>query len=211
MKQLLVATRNKGKIAEISALLAGLVERISSAADFAGFPETVEDGATFEENALKKAHEASRFSGLPALADDSGLVVDALAGRPGVYSARFAGEHADDAANNARLLEECCGIPAERRQAAFVCVLAFVTPEGVERTFSGRVGGRIIECPRGTGGFGYDPLFLVEGSDCTMAELGIKLKNCISHRAQAFRLFREYLVTEIVRSAEAEEQYHAGE
>ncbi|HIJ97243.1 MAG TPA: XTP/dITP diphosphatase [Desulfuromonadales bacterium] len=210
MKQLLVATRNRGKIAEINALLAGLVDRIFSAADFADFPETVEDGTTFEENALKKAREAACFSGLPSLADDSGLVVDELGGRPGVYSARFAGDGANDAANNARLLEECRGIPAERRQAAFVCVLAFVTPEGSERTFSGRVGGRILEHARGTGGFGYDPLFQVDGSDRTMAELELEQKNCVSHRAQAFRLFREYLESEITRIAGPEEQHHVG-
>jgi len=208
MKQLLVATRNKGKIAEINALLVGLVDRISSSADFADVPETVEDGATFEENALKKAREAACFSGLPTLADDSGLVVDALGGRPGVFSARFAGENADDEANNTRLQEECRGIPAEQRQAAFVCVLAYVTPEGIERTFCGRVGGHILEHARGTGGFGYDPLFLVEGYDQTMAELSMEQKNCISHRAQAFRLFREYLVTESTRAAGPEIQYH---
>jgi XTP/dITP diphosphohydrolase len=210
MKQLLVATRNTGKIAEINALLVGLVDQIMSSADFADFPETDEDGTTFEENALKKAREAARFSGLPALADDSGLVVEALAGRPGVYSARFAGEGAGDAANNARLLEECCGIPAEQRQAAFVCALAYVTPEGVERTFSGRVGGHILEHARGTGGFGYDPLFLVEGSDQTMAELSMQQKNHISHRAQAFRLFREYLISEITRTAGRGEQHNVG-
>jgi XTP/dITP diphosphohydrolase len=195
MKRLVVATRNKGKIIEINALLAGLVDQVSSAADFSAFPETVEDGATFEENALKKAREASRFSGLPALADDSGLVVDALHGRPGVFSARFAGEGAGDAANNARLIEECSNLPAEQLQAAFVCVLAFVTPEGDERLFSGRVTGRILSEARGDGGFGYDPLFLVNGTERSMAELTLAEKNSLSHRAQAFRKFREYLET----------------
>ena len=195
MKRLVVATRNNGKIIEINALLSGLVDQVSSAADFVDFPETVEDGATFEENALKKAREASRFSGLPALADDSGLVVDALNGRPGVYSARFAGVGAGDAANNARLVEECSHIPAEQRQAAFVCVLAFVTPEGVEQLFSGRVSGQILSAARGDGGFGYDPLFLVDGMARSMAELTLAEKNSLSHRAQAFRKFREYLKT----------------
>lgn len=193
MKHLFVATRNKGKIIEINALLTGLIDKISSAVDFAELPETVEDGSTFEENALKKAREASLFSGLPALADDSGLVVDALNGRPGVFSARFAGEGAGDAANNARLIEECATIPEEQRQAAFICVLAFVTPEGAEQLFSGRVAGRIISEPRGEGGFGYDPLFLVEGLERSMAELTLAEKNSLSHRAQAFRKFREYL------------------
>lgn len=195
MKHLVVATRNRGKIVEINALLAGLVDQLSSAADFVDFPETVEDGVTFEENALKKAREAARFSGFPALADDSGLVVDALDGRPGVFSARYAGIGAGDAANNARLLSECQNIPEEHRQAAFICVLAFVTPEGIEQIFTGRIAGRILSAARGEGGFGYDPLFLVDGFERSMAELELAEKNSVSHRAQAFRKFREYLVT----------------
>ncbi len=195
MKQLVVATRNKGKIIEITALLADLVDQVSSPSDYADFPEIVEDGATFEENALKKAREASLFSGLPALADDSGLVVDVLNGAPGVFSARYAGANADDAANNARLLNECHHVTEEHRQAAFVCVLAFVTPEGVERLFTGRVAGRILSAARGEGGFGYDPLFLVDGFGRSMAELTLEEKNGISHRAQAFEKFRDYLAT----------------
>src|SRR6185369_8113694 len=161
--------------------------------DFPGFPETVEDGLTFRENALKKAREAMLYTGLPALADDSGLVVDALDGRPGVYSARFAGEGADDSANNRRLLEELAGVSVERRQAAFVCELAFVTPAGVEQVFSGRVGGVILGSERGNDGFGYDPLFLVDGFDRTMAELSLQAKNEISHRGQALQCFRTFL------------------
>ena len=193
MKELVVATRNRGKLLEIRAMLNDLVASVHCAGDIAGFPDTVEDGATFEENALKKAREAARFCGLPALADDSGLVVDVLEGRPGVYSARFAGEGAGDAANNAKLLTELAGFPPETKNAAFVCALAFVTPEGIERVFTGRVGGRILDMARGEGGFGYDPLFLVDGYGQTMAELGVDEKNRISHRGQAFRLFREYL------------------
>jgi len=193
MKELVVATRNRGKLQEIQALLDGIVVTVCCAADFAGFPETIEDGLTFQENALKKAREAMIFTGLPALADDSGLVVDALNGSPGVYSARFAGEGADDAANNRRLLEELDGVPAGQRQAAFVCVLAFVTPAGVEQVFSGRVGGEILAAGRGDGGFGYDPLFLVDGFDRTMAELSLLEKNAISHRGQALQHFRSYL------------------
>ena len=195
MKHLVVATRNRGKILEINALLTGLVERVSSAADYPEFPETVEDGATFEENALKKAREAASFTGLPALADDSGLVVDALDGRPGVFSARYAGEGAGDAANNTRLLDDCLNIPDDLRQAAFVCVLAFVTPEGVEKLFTGRVAGRILTAARGEGGFGYDPLFLVDGFGRSMAELELAEKNVVSHRARAFMKFRDYLET----------------
>ena len=193
MKELLVATRNRGKLKELQALLEGVVGTVRCAADIPDFPETIEDGLTFQENALKKAREAMLFSGLPALADDSGLVVDALNGRPGVYSARFAGEGAGDAANNRRLLEELDGIPAARRQSAFVCVLAFVTPEGCEQVFSGRVGGSILTSERGEGGFGYDPLFLVDGFDRTMAELTLQEKNVISHRGQALQHFREFL------------------
>lgn len=193
MKEIVVATRNRGKIKELEALLSGLVDRIICAADLAGFPDTVEDGATFEENALKKAREAAVFSGIPALADDSGLTVAALDGRPGVYSARYAGEGAGDAANNQRLLQELQGVPVGNRQAAFVCALAFVTPQGGERIFIGRLAGQILEIPRGTAGFGYDPLFLVEGFSSSMAELELEQKNLISHRAQAFRQFRECL------------------
>lgn len=196
MKRLVVATRNKGKIVEISALLDGLVEQVSCAADFIDFPETIEDGATFEENALKKAREAVRFAGLPALADDSGLVVDALNGAPGVFSARYAGVDADDAANNARLLDECRNIAVEHRQAAFVCVLAFVTPEGVERLFTGKIPGLILTAAQGKGGFGYDPLFLVDGFGRSMAELTLAEKNSVSHRAQAFMKFKSYLETQ---------------
>ncbi|GFE60767.1 XTP/dITP diphosphatase [Geobacter sp. AOG2] len=193
MKELVVATRNRGKLLEIQAMLTGLVASVRCAGDFTGFPETVEDGATFEENALKKAREAVNFCGLPALADDSGLVVDALEGRPGVYSARFAGEGAGDAANNAKLLSELAGVQCEVKKAAFVCTLAFVTPEGVEQIFTGTVAGSILASARGEGGFGYDPLFLVDGYDRTMAELSVDEKNRISHRGQAFRLFCEYL------------------
>ena len=193
MKHVVVATRNRGKILEINALLTGLVDQVSSAADYPEFPETVEDGATFEENALKKAREAASFTGLPALADDSGLVVDALDGRPGVFSARYGGEGAGDAANNARLLEECQNISDDRRQAAFVCVLAFVTPAGTEQIFSGRIAGAILTSERGEGGFGYDPLFGVDGFDRTMAELTLQEKNSISHRGLALLHFKDFL------------------
>lgn len=193
MKQLVVATRNKGKIIEISALLDGLVEQIIAATDYHDFPETVEDGATFEENALKKAREAARFSGYPALADDSGLVVDALNGRPGVFSARYSGFNATDSSNNDLLLEELKNVSEDSRQAAFVCVLAYVSPEGTEQLFVGSVPGRILFEARGRGGFGYDPLFLVDGFGRSMAELTLAEKNKVSHRAQAFVKFREYL------------------
>lgn len=192
MKELVVATRNKGKLIEIAALLDGMVATVRSLGEFAEVAETVEDGETFGENALKKAREACRFTGLPAMADDSGLVVDALQGRPGVYSARFAGEGCGDAANNAKLLAELAGVPWQQRQGAFVCAVALVFPYGEETLFSGRVGGTILEQGRGTGGFGYDPLFLVDGFDRTMAELTLEEKNRISHRGQALLALRDY-------------------
>ncbi len=196
MRTLVVATRNRGKLQEIKAFLSGIVEHVSCAADFEGFPEIVEDGETFELNALKKAREAMQYTGLPALADDSGLVVDVLGGRPGVYSARFAGEHADDAANNRRLLKELDGVPTELRQSAFICAMAFVTPDGREQVFFGRVGGRILTEGHGNGGFGYDPLFLVDGFGRSMAQLTVEEKNTISHRGQALQSFREYLLND---------------
>ena len=195
MTALVVATRNRGKMKEIQAFLDGLVENVTCVDDFEGSPVTVEDGATFELNALKKAREIMHFTGLPALADDSGLVVEALDGRPGVYSARFAGEGANDAANNRKLLEEMKNIPAEHRQSTFICSMAYVAPDGREQVFTGRVGGQIIPEERGDGGFGYDPLFLVDSFDRTMAELSIEEKNLISHRGQALRQFRDYLIT----------------
>jgi XTP/dITP diphosphohydrolase len=193
MKELVVATRNRGKLKELQQLLPELFDTVSCAADIPGFPETIEDGSSFEENALKKAREAMRYSGRPALADDSGLVVDILDGRPGVHSARFAGEGCGDEANNRRLLKELYGVPYGQRQAAFVCALAYVTPDGCEQVFSGRVGGRILEEGRGKDGFGYDPLFLADGFDRTMAELTLDEKNAVSHRGQALRLFRAFL------------------
>jgi len=193
MKQLLVATRNRGKLKEIRAVLDGLVDELLCVADLPDLPETVEDGATFVDNALKKAREASQASGLPVLADDSGLVVDGLDGRPGVLSARFAGPDADDAANNSKLLAELALLPMASRKAAFVCVMAFVHPDGAEQVFQGVVSGRILDGLRGEGGFGYDPLFLVDGFQQTMAELSLEEKNHISHRGQALRAFQSYL------------------
>jgi len=193
MLKIVVATRNKGKIKEIQAFLNGVVEDISCAADYEGFPETIEDGETFEQNALKKAREAMEYTGRPALADDSGLMVEALGGRPGVHSARFAGEEADDAVNNRKLLKELENIPLEQRKAAFVCSLAYIAADGSEHLFTGRIEGRILKAAQGDGGFGYDPLFLVEGEGRTMAELALSEKNSISHRGQALRQFREYL------------------
>lgn len=193
MNEMIVATRNRGKLREIQAYLTGVVPTVRCSADYPDFPETVEDGVTFEENALKKAREAALHTGLPALADDSGLVVDVLNGCPGVYSARYAGDAADDAANNAKLLQELQGVAPENRQGAFVCVMALVTPGGDEQIFTGRVGGMITPISKGNDGFGYDPLFLVDGYGRTMAELTIDEKNAVSHRGQALQKLKTYL------------------
>lgn len=193
MKQLLVATRNRGKITEIRALLVGLVDEVLCATDLPDLPETIEDGATFADNALKKAREACNVTGLPVLADDSGLVVTGLHSAPGVFSARYAGEGADDTANNCKLMRELALLPHASRSAAFVCCMAYVCPDGTEQLFEGRVGGAIIDTPRGEHGFGYDPLFLVDGYQQTMAELPLDEKNRISHRGQALQAFKLYL------------------
>lgn len=195
MKELLVATGNHGKLRELEVLLAGIVERIHSLTDFPEIGAAVEDGVTFEENAIKKATHAALSSGLPSIADDSGLVVDALGGRPGVYSARFAGEGAGDAANNERLLAELAEVLPEQRTAAFRSVIAFCLPNGDCRTFAGEVRGIILSAPAGEGGFGYDPLFLVPEYGKTMAELPLTVKNRISHRGKAFALLKEYLAS----------------
>ncbi|RII27055.1 MAG: non-canonical purine NTP pyrophosphatase [Geobacter sp.] len=193
MKELLVATGNRGKLREFEALLHDIVPRVYSFADFPGVPVVEEDGASFAENAEKKARNAARSTGKPALADDSGLVVDALGGRPGVYSARFAGDAADDGANNDKLLRELDGLPGESRRAAFHCVIAFCQPDGECRTFTGTLSGIILDAPRGDGGFGYDPLFLVPEYGRTLAELPLELKNRISHRGRALKELGNYL------------------
>jgi XTP/dITP diphosphohydrolase len=183
INEIVLATANKGKIREFSGLLEGVFGRIISLNDLESPPEVVEDGATFRDNAIKKARAISAYSGKPALADDSGLVVDALGGRPGVYSARYAGEGANDRDNITKLLTELRGI--ENRSARFVCVLALVTPDGEEMTAEGTCEGVIITEPRGEGGFGYDPVFFLPEYGKTMAEIAPELKNKISHRARA--------------------------
>ena len=193
MKSLVVATRNSGKIRELEHLLEGMVTTILPLNRFPDLPEVEEDGATFAENAVKKARAAAAATGLPALADDSGLVVDLLDGRPGVFSARFAGEGAGDAANNRKLLEEMAGIPAAGRTAAFHCVLALCLPDGNCWTFDGTLPGIILTGQQGDGGFGYDPLFLVPEYGRTLAELPLETKNQISHRGKALAQLRRHL------------------
>ncbi|MBE0577345.1 MAG: XTP/dITP diphosphatase [Desulfuromonadales bacterium] len=193
MMELVVATRNPGKLKEICRLLEAKNVKILTLDGFPEIPEVEEDGATFAANAVKKAETIARATGLPCLADDSGLVVAALQGRPGVHSARFAGVEADDRANNCKLLDEMALVPEQQRQAAFCCVMALSLPGQPTRLFEGKVEGLILTQGQGDGGFGYDPLFWLPAFNCTMAELPVDIKNRISHRGQALRQVVEYL------------------
>jgi XTP/dITP diphosphohydrolase len=193
MNELIVATRNAGKLEEIRQVLQGSIGTILSLADFPGLPEIIEDGNTFKENALKKARTLASEVGKPVIADDSGLSVDSLDGRPGIYSARFAGEGASDEENNAKLLREMSGIPIENRVASFHCAIALCFPDGFFRTFEGKLEGIIIDKARGCHGFGYDPLFFIPEYGKTLAELTPEVKNLISHRARALEKLKGYL------------------
>jgi XTP/dITP diphosphohydrolase len=198
--KVVVATRNRGKLREIVPLLAeyDLGFELVTIDDVAPAAELREDELTFQGNALAKARQAASATGLPALADDSGLEVDALGGAPGVFSARYAGAGATDAANNAKLLEALGGVPDDRRGARYRCVAVFADPaRGIELARAGDCQGRILLAPRGEGGFGYDPLFLVRtrGLDLTMAEIPLDEKNRLSHRAAAFRALGEALAS----------------
>jgi XTP/dITP diphosphohydrolase len=192
--KVVVASRNRGKLREIVPLLAGLDLDLATIDDVAPDCELREDGATFEENAFAKARQAAAATGLPAIADDSGLEVDALDGAPGVHSARYAGLPSDDVRNNAKLLEALRDVPASRRRARFRCVAAFVDPTtGVELARSGACEGEILTQGRGDLGFGYDPLFLVPTLGRTVGELALPEKNGLSHRAAAFRALADAL------------------
>jgi XTP/dITP diphosphohydrolase len=183
--RLVVATTNPGKLKEIIRLLEGLPIEVLSLADYPAMPEVDETGSTFAENAILKAVHAARFTGEMALADDSGLEVDALGGRPGINSSRFAGPGATDAQRNRLLLEKMKDVPDEERTARFRCVAALASPSEDSQTFDGVCEGRILREPRGDNGFGYDPLFYLPDHGKTMAELPSELKNRISHRAKA--------------------------
>jgi XTP/dITP diphosphohydrolase len=185
--ELLLATRNSGKLRELQEIAAGCPLVWRGLAEFPGVPEAVEDGQTFAENARRKALHYAAATGLPTLADDSGLEVDYLGGAPGVLSARYAGVDQDDAANVRKLLAALVGVPAERRTARFRCSMAFARPGEVLRESAGVIEGRITDVPRGTGGFGYDPVFLVPALGKTAAELDPQQKHAISHRGQALR------------------------
>ena len=192
--KVVVATRNKGKLRELGPLLAHLELELRTIDEVAPDAELREDGVTFVENALAKARQAARATGLPTIADDSGLEVDALDGAPGVYSARYAGPGADDDSNNARLLEALRGVPPARRTARFRCVAVFVNPaRELEIVREGACEGEVLEAPRGEDGFGYDPLFFVPTVGRTMAELPLEEKNRLSHRAAAFRALADAL------------------
>lgn len=188
MKTIIIATSNAHKVQEIRAKLLEMGADDIELLDLTAYPDyqpPEEDGATFAVNARLKAVAVAEMSGHIALADDSGLAVEALLGEPGVYSARYAGIGHDDAANNAKLLRELAGLPEEQRRAAFHCAIAIAHPHGEVLLAEGRVDGRILEAPRGQGGFGYDPLFYVTELACGMAELSLAQKNRVSHRARA--------------------------
>jgi XTP/dITP diphosphohydrolase len=196
MSTLLLATRNKKKLGELDRILAaaGLTGiDVIGLADVPEFPEAPETGATFEENALAKARDAVAATGLAAVADDSGLTVDALGGMPGVLSARWAGRHGDDLANLELVLGQLADVPDERRGAAFVCAAALVLPDRREVVVRGTWAGRLVREPRGENGFGYDPIFVPEGHRMTSAELEPEDKDALSHRGIALRLLLPHL------------------
>ena len=185
-RPLVIATRNKGKIEEFKSFFSGFSISIKSLNDFGPVPEPVEDGKTFEDNAYKKAHFTARVLGFPALADDSGLVVEALGGQPGVLSARYAGEGAGDEANIRKLLKAMEAV--NDRRAAFECVIAIAVPRGPALTYEGRCEGEITRNPIGKNGFGYDPVFYYQPLGKTFAEMSQEEKNRVSHRGKAMAM-----------------------
>ena len=193
--KLVLATKNSGKVLEFRRILDELGARNLEVVGLDQFPEIgeiEETGTTFEENALLKARTISELTGLPALADDSGICVDALNGAPGLYSARYSG--VGDNANNQKLLDELKDVPDEKRGAYFICVAAYVSPDGIEEVAEGRFYGKILREVIGSGGFGYDPLFQPEGLNCSSAELTAQEKDAISHRGKALRAIAPYII-----------------
>lgn len=191
--EVIVATRNKGKIREIKEALKGLGLRVYALSDFPDVPEIEEDGRSFAENALKKAHFYSKYFGKVTIADDSGLEVDGLGGLPGIYSARYAGEGASSQENNQKLLREMQGLPVSKRGARFKCIIAVVSHDGKEAVAEGSCKGRIGFKEKGKKGFGYDPLFILPNSKKTMAELSLEEKNAMSHRGKALSKIRRII------------------
>ena len=191
--EVVLATRNRHKVIELVALLRDMGIAIRSLDEFPDAPDVVEDGATCEANAIKKARTIADFTGLPAVADDTGLEVDALGGRPGVYAARYAGENATYDDNCRKLLRELTGVPRERRTARFLTVAALALPSGDVRVAQGTLDGTITEEANGELGFGYDPVFFVPELGKTLAQISADQKNTISHRAKAFTHMRNIL------------------
>jgi XTP/dITP diphosphohydrolase len=193
--QLVLATKNQGKLVEFRRILEELGAANLDVLGLDSFPEIgdiEETGNTFQENSLLKARTISKITGLAALADDSGICVDALDGAPGIYSARYSGK--GDVANNQKLLAELIEVPDEKRTAYFICIAAFVRPDGFEKLSEGRFYGKILHEVRGSGGFGYDPLFQPDGLSCSAAELSAKQKDAISHRGIALRAIAPYII-----------------
>lgn len=201
MQRLVLASGNRGKLAEFDTLLAGSGYDVVPQG-ILGVGEIQETGATFVENALLKARHAARVTGLPALADDSGLCVAHLGGAPGLYSARYAGHHGDASANNAKLLRALEGVPSAQRGACFICVLVLLrhADDPAPLLAEGRWHGRVLDAPRGGQGFGYDPLFLPDGQALCAAELDHALKNRLSHRGQALAALRARLGSHVLNS-----------
>ena len=185
--KVVIASRNEHKIDEMRRILneAGLSLVLVGVQEFPDLPDVDETGETFAENALLKAREICAFTGLPAIADDSGLCVDALGGMPGIFSARWSGTHGNDLANLQLLLAQISHVAPDRRTASFRCAAAIVTPGGVEKVVEGVMAGRLIDTPRGTNGFGYDPIFIADGYSITTAEMDSASKDAISHRGRA--------------------------
>jgi len=195
MRRIVLASSNRGKLVEFGELLADSGFEVITQGSL-GVEDAEETGLTFVENALLKARNAARVTGLPALADDSGLCVDYLHNAPGLYSARYSGGHGDDAANNAKLLRELDGVPTHRRSAFFICVLALLqhADDPAPLIAEARWHGRILDAPRGTNGFGYNPIFLPEGQTASVAELDPATKNRLSHRGQALTQLHARLI-----------------
>jgi XTP/dITP diphosphohydrolase len=194
--RLVLATRNEGKLRELARIL-GTQARIAGLDEFPGAPDVAETGATFEANALLKARAIASYTRLPAVADDSGLCVDALNGMPGVLSARWAGQHGADKANLDLVLAQVADVPDARLGARFVCAAALAVPDGREWVVTGQVEGRLIRAPRGSGGFGYDPIFQADGFEETTAEMTPEAKDAISHRGRAFRALAPFITGEL--------------
>lgn len=196
-KKLVIATRNVGKIVEFRRILDAISEGAVELVGIDQFPElddVEETGATFEENALLKARYSAKMTGLPAISDDSGLCVDALGGRPGIFSARWAGEHGNDAANVRKILDDLLHIPDEKRGAYFICVSALVMPDGREAVAEGFFHGRILHEAIGENGFGYDPIFLPLGASISSAQMSAEEKDSISHRGKSLRAIAPHVM-----------------